>query len=197
MQSVSKKPRTENGVKKDMAAFRRAYHALSKQGKCDAVGGCEYERVRDEWIVYTGPMPVREFIYERANIAFTTPAPAAPATAAPAAPIVPVVPDERIPVGELDFLYAHEEKAIVDRINEKHLDELRMRGPVTGAAPRRMVSLTGGMAGIIEVRFDPEKDPAIVFHCNKLLSFLHADLVVRLVRLEAPRSRKRAITATD
>lgn len=55
---------------KDARAFRSAYLRLGKQGVCDAVGGCEYTRVREEWKKYGGPLDLDTFINIRANIGF-------------------------------------------------------------------------------------------------------------------------------
>lgn len=53
---------------KDGRAFRSAYIRLGKQGLCDAVGGCEYTRVKEKWKAYKGPMDLDTFIKIHANV---------------------------------------------------------------------------------------------------------------------------------
>jgi hypothetical protein len=48
--------------------FDYAWEGLAEQGACDAKGGCEYRRVRAEWVVAGYPLAIRHFIRERANI---------------------------------------------------------------------------------------------------------------------------------
>jgi hypothetical protein len=198
---VAKKARTEASAapKKDMRAFAGAYRSLANEGKCDSFGGCQCERVRDEWSAYTGPVPVREFIEWRANsvrsiqdereppVEAAPAAPAAPIEVAAAAAPAPVEVDTRIPVADLEALRPHEEDAIVRRINEKHLGELNMRGPVTGAAPKEVFLCKGALAGLVEIRFDPKEDPDIMFPTSRLLKYIQADLVARICRVQLKR----------
>lgn len=48
--------------------FYRAYERLAEEGKCDAAGGREYQRVRQEWKDAGRPDDMDGFIIKRANV---------------------------------------------------------------------------------------------------------------------------------
>jgi len=47
--------------------FHRAWLKLSEEGQCDSPGGMEFKRVYAEWVAAHSPMPIEDFIVERAN----------------------------------------------------------------------------------------------------------------------------------
>jgi len=47
--------------------FIRAYQSTAKRGQSDEVGGCEYERVLQEWIDAGKPAGIKAFVREAAN----------------------------------------------------------------------------------------------------------------------------------
>lgn len=46
--------------------FDDIWNALSEQGACDAIGGCEYERIRQEWADHEAEI-IASFIRIQAN----------------------------------------------------------------------------------------------------------------------------------
>lgn len=47
--------------------FEWAWDLLSRQGKCDARGGSEYQRCREEWDSTEGPYAAMQYIKRAAN----------------------------------------------------------------------------------------------------------------------------------
>jgi hypothetical protein len=51
-----------------LECFDQIWEVWSEEGACDAPGGAEYRRVRNEWIQNGYPTPISTFIRARANI---------------------------------------------------------------------------------------------------------------------------------
>ena len=51
-----------------MVEFDKVFEECSEKGQCDSIGGCEYRRIRQEWIVSKFRQPIEQFIRWRANL---------------------------------------------------------------------------------------------------------------------------------
>jgi len=54
-------------LRQRLRQFRASYERLSENGHCDAPGGMEYRRVRNEWLLAGFSESVDQFIRWRAN----------------------------------------------------------------------------------------------------------------------------------
>jgi hypothetical protein len=57
----------KNELRRKLRAFRDNYERISQDGYCDSPGGCEYRRVREEFLLAGCPNNVEQFIRWRAN----------------------------------------------------------------------------------------------------------------------------------
>lgn len=51
-----------------MSRFNKIWKKLAKKGKCDSLGGMEWDRVSQEWREWGEKQAIKQFIAKRANL---------------------------------------------------------------------------------------------------------------------------------